>query len=210
MDATNWLTWFRGWLTKHPLKEPPETLQHRYTEEVMRRIQLAEAPAPVYRWVPRPRVAFALATATACALTLVVWMQRPSTPGRVVQQEPAQPVEVAVQPELLSPVEEPTQVAQQIEQEWDALSELGEAADVEDLLELSDADLEEDLQRLDELSLLASAPPEEDLEQILQLLGEFDALDEPFLSGEDELSEEELLEELQELDESALLEQASS
>ena len=89
MTLQDWQQWLREWLTRHPMKEPPATVQQRYTEDVMRRIRALEEPAPVFRWVPRPRLIFALATATVCALALLVVV--PRHPTEVAQQPSSVP-----------------------------------------------------------------------------------------------------------------------
>ena len=208
MDPDTWLTWFREWLAKHPVKEPPETLRHGYTEEVMRRIRLTDAPAPIYRWAPRPRVAWALATATVCALTIVVWVNRPSRPQLARQDVvPPHPVELAQQPQ-------PTPLDPELERDLDLLAELEEPVALDELIELTDADVEAELESLDALTLLAESSPESDdaawIAETLQQLEELGELNASVL--EDELSDEELLEELDELEqlESASVEQATS
>lgn len=89
MNAQDWQQWLREWLARHPVKEPPSTVQQRYTEDVMRRIRALEEPAPVFRWVPRPRLTFALATAAVCALALLVVVPRHRT--EVAQQPSGAP-----------------------------------------------------------------------------------------------------------------------
>ena len=81
--ATDVMAWFTQWLTRHPLKTPPGSMQEAYTREVMTRVTDA-TPAPVVRWVPRPRLAFAVGTALACGLAVMAWF--PREPVRVAER----------------------------------------------------------------------------------------------------------------------------
>lgn len=172
MTSGDFLSWLKNWLTRHPLKAPLESLQASYIEEVMTRIRATQAPAPAFRWVPRPQVAFALGTAFACALALLVVMHRA-----------------------------PTRIAQQIEREWQLLSEVGE-----DSLELAPGDLDEEIQLVDQLTLAQGQPALDDeawVEQTLQLLERLES-DEPLPASQDAIPAWDWLDELQWLDESEL------
>ena len=72
MNTEQWTKWFRGWLEEHPLKAQPQFLRARFVEDVMYRIRNARAPAPAFRWFPRPRFAFTLGTAAVCAVLVAV------------------------------------------------------------------------------------------------------------------------------------------
>jgi len=80
-------TWFKTWLSRHPLKAPSEADRAAYTAQVMMRVR-GEAPAPAYaRAVSQrpawswPRLTLAFATATAVAVALVTLnVQRVSGP----------------------------------------------------------------------------------------------------------------------------------
>lgn len=109
MTTADFLSWLKDWFSRHPLKAPAESLQASYREEVMARIRTAQAPAPAFQWLPRPRLAFALGTAVACLLALVVLTPHPST-----------------------------QLTQEVEQAWQLLSELGEDTLTLDLSDLDE------------------------------------------------------------------------
>ena len=78
MNTEQWTKWLRGWLERHPLKEPPRSLQTHFVEEVMTRIRSAQTPAPVFRWVPQPRFGLALGTAAVCGVLMAVLVGRSS------------------------------------------------------------------------------------------------------------------------------------
>ena len=71
MKDAQFLTWLKDWLARHPLRAPSESMQASYTREVMERIKEEVAPAPVLRWIPRPRLALSFAAVAAC---FVVWI----------------------------------------------------------------------------------------------------------------------------------------
>ena len=170
MNTVDVVAWLKEWLIHHPLRSPSEGVQASYTAEVMARIKTSEAPAPAWRWRPRPRVAFALGTAAVCGLTALMVVHRA-----------------------------PTQLAQQVEQSWQLLSELGEW----DALPIGD--LDEEVRTVDHLMMLAESQPASDdeawIEQTIELLN---TLDEPSAVPAEPQSLEELLQELESLDESEL------
>ena len=77
MTRSEWMSWLTGWLKQHPVRELPEARARAYSAEVMRRIRLAEPPAPQFRLTVRPRLSWALATVAACALALLVMPRMP-------------------------------------------------------------------------------------------------------------------------------------
>lgn len=173
-----WTANLQRWLARHPLKNPPAGVQADYTREVMRRIRLAEAPAPVYRWAPqrvwRPRMVFAMATVAACALVAIVMI-----PGRQAQ------------------------VARQVERDVTVLASLEDA--VTDVVPPSDDEIAEELAMLDELMMLAQQTPAADdeawIEQTLKIFEQLDngaPLDD--LLPDSAESDEELLEQLEQLE----------
>jgi len=104
MDRKRFLSWLTGWISKNPLRNPPQTSKASYTDEVMRKIQAQDAPAPlVVRWIPAPRLAWSTGMVAA---SLVVWFMigTPFAPGispEGIQQE------LAVLIELDEPVDLP-------------------------------------------------------------------------------------------------------
>ena len=180
MTPEQWTANVQRWLARHPLKSPPAAFQADYAREVMRRIKLAEAPAPVYRWVPQrvwqPRFVFAMATIAACALVAVVMI-----PKRQAQLANTQ-----------------------MEREAIVLASMGDAAS--DVVPQSDEELADEVAMLDDLMTLAkNTPASDDQAWIEQTLKVFEQLDngaplDDVLPDNAGASEEELLDELQQLD----------
>lgn len=167
-------TWFRRWLSRHPLKEPPAASRAGYTAEVMRRVRALEAPAPMPArpWLAWPRLALVPLAAAAAVLLVVGRLRQPSGPlgGQL-----------AADAEVLTALGQPL------------LPDPGSAGDLEELaheLDLADA------------LVLAEAPPgdEEWFEQTFQLLEELD--EEPSESPSGTAVPDEWLDELELLDES--------
>lgn len=98
MNGPDWMTWFRGWLARHPLKHPPMEDAQAYTEEVMTQIRVVSHPHPVRSWrLVIPRLAWA-AGALAMGVVIVNLVQRPA----------------------------PTRLAREVERDWTLLAQLGE------------------------------------------------------------------------------------
>ena len=136
-------SWFRAWLTRHPLKEPPalDLDRSRYTAEVMARVKAHGQTVwvPARRWTVFPRAAFAMAT-VAASITVVFgltrWHLRP-------------PVE-----RLAETITD----EQWIEQTLQVLEQLDEGIPPEDAVEgTSDDEWFEELQILDDLELSAAS-----------------------------------------------------
>lgn len=74
MKKSDWQNWLEIWFQRHPLKEPPESAQGNYAEEVMVRIRRLEEPSRrgVLAWLPRPAPTLAWNGALAAALAIVV------------------------------------------------------------------------------------------------------------------------------------------
>lgn len=86
MDFTQWQNWLRGWLTRHPVKEPPENLQRDYVHQVMAKIpqkSLSEARRFVFPRVTIPRLTFGLGTAAACAVVALFFLK--VSPGHIAE-----------------------------------------------------------------------------------------------------------------------------
>jgi len=168
MKSTDFLARLNAWLTRHPLKTPSESFRASYVEEVMARIRTTPRPSPVL-WFPRSRLALALGTAFAGVLAFAVLMNRA-----------------------------PSQMARQVEQDWQVLATVGE------LPELPLGDLTEEMQAIDQM-MLAQAEPALDeeawIDETLELLNDLD--EEPEVSSDEEVLEE-WLRELEVLDEEEL------
>ena len=171
-------TWFRRWLSRHPLKAPPTADQQQYTTEVMARIKTLEQPVPKPivlrpRWV-WPRLA--LVASTVAIVALVV--------GRA-EQTPEQP-----------------QVVQQVEYDTQLPAALDEAI----VLESSDGAIEQlaqELESYDTLLLAQSGGNDAGwLEQTLELLDQLDEDIPEDATGDS--SDEDWLRELEFLDDSDL------
>ena len=186
MTPSRWAEWLKTWLEQHPLKEPPESFQQGYAQDVMRRIRLTQPPTTVSRWVARPRAALALGVAAAFALLLAIQVGR--APRQLVQASgPQGAVGVSVAP---APVATP------LDQAWELLAAFNADAELADLV--APAGTASDLE--DELIQLAEELPDdrdqvwiEDTYELLQELGEAPGDVAPL---EQELSEEELLDEM--------------
>ncbi len=103
MKPADWDSWLRGWLSRHPLKNPPAHLLERFSEEVLARIRPREAPAPLFRprWTLQPRWGLAWSGALAAALLLVVAGLRPTgIPPGIVGPESEILMEVSLLEEL--------------------------------------------------------------------------------------------------------------
>ena len=88
MTRTEWMGWLSDWLKRHPVREPSEEDSRAFTDAVMRRIRLAQAPSPQLRWRWQPRWAWALVPAAACAVALAVGLSRaPTQLARHIEQE---------------------------------------------------------------------------------------------------------------------------
>jgi len=125
MTPENWLTWFRDWLARHPLRQPPEFLGRNYTTEVLIRIkQSRPSPSSAFRWFSLPRFSFALGTVMACVLGVLVLLNSSDRSD--------------------TDVNETLELLEQVEPS--GLLSLGEDS-------ISDEDLLEDLQTLDETGL---------------------------------------------------------
>ncbi len=72
MNTLNWTVWFKSWLARHPLKEPPQFLGRDYTREVLYRIKGTRVPSHAFRWFAFPRFSFTLGTVAACTLLVMV------------------------------------------------------------------------------------------------------------------------------------------
>lgn len=176
MDFTGWLT---TWLTRHPLKAPPELGQARYTAEVMAKIKAmapARSPVGMSQWLSWPRLALAGVGAAGVLMLLVVNASRSS-------QVPL--------------AERLTQAAQTLAEVDEPLPELMNGQAV--------TELAQDLEAEDHQLILAESSASQEqqwLDQTLELLDQLDEdvpgvnSDEP--SGNDE---EEWLKELDTLDE---------
>ena len=172
MDVT---TWFRRWLSGHPLKEPPASSRAAYTAEVMQRVRALRAPSPMpaLPWLAWPRLALVPLAAAAVVLLVV---------ARVRQPEGSLAGQVAADADLLTALGQPL---------------LSEPASGNGLQELA-----QELELADAL-VLAEAPPDDEawLEQTLQLLEQLE--DTPAGDAESGTSsDEEWLDELELLDES--------
>jgi len=173
-------TWFRRWLSTHPLKEPPAHGRSAYTADVMAKVKALGRPAPslapVRIMFPWPRLALAMATA-AVGVTVVFVALHAQT----------------------------SYLAQQITRDAHVLAELDEPGSEP----APDGDVEalaDELQMTDTFLLAESLPSDEQwVEQTLQLLeeaGDDAAEDAPGDASHN--SEDEWLQELQQLDESDL------
>ena len=129
MNDTAWLNWFRSWSLQHPLRNPPDLLQSNYTEKVMSRIQTQpeRLPFPHLERFLKPRFSFALG-AVAASLLLVLFLHRTPTFNSTVD----------------------------IEQTLDLLEQAGPKDLTVGEESLSDQDLLEELQQLDETELAVS------------------------------------------------------
>ena len=82
------LSWWQGWLTRHPLKSPQRLDRSAYTAQVMARVRQearsASSASGVRSWVFWPRLGLALATAAAGMV--VVLHQGQLTGGRLARQ----------------------------------------------------------------------------------------------------------------------------
>ncbi len=122
--------------------------------------------APTPAWRWQPQLAMTWATALACLLAVVVVMKRT-----------------------------PTQLASEVEHEWQLLAEVGEGH------ELSSSNLDDDVQMMDRLMLAEASPSEEDeawIRQTLELLNDVD--EQPDAASADQENPEEWLKDLELLD----------
>ena len=89
----DFLTWFRAWLTQHPLKPPGASAQSQYTAEVMRNVRALEEPAAAPRRLVRPVwrgwVALTAGLATVSAGLIAVLMLTPGSRLELAQVPPA-------------------------------------------------------------------------------------------------------------------------
>ena len=181
MDFTQWLT---AWLSRHPLKSPPDGDRSRFTAEVMARVRSEAGPRPASSWsgllaAGWPRLAFALAA--AAAVLVAVNVRRPAD-GRLVAE---------------------------MAQGTDLLAELGEP--LENVLPADAEELAEDLEREDVI-VLAEAPPDTDeaawIADSMKVLDEIDdALPEDGTAGGTG-NDDQWLEELEMFDQSELAAQS--
>lgn len=170
-------TWLRGWLARHPLKEPTDLDRAQYTAEVMARVRsLARpvtAPTPASRrtWWLRP----VLVTVTAAAAVVLVVRMLDQAPQHVARED--QQIPWLSEEGRVPLVAKPAQGAEEI---------AGDAAGVNELM-------------------LAEEHSEDAvwLEETLKLLEEFD--EELPEDSFDEGSDNDWLDELEMLDEDALL-----
>ena len=96
MKTQDFLFWLKGWMARHPLNTPPESLQTSYIEEVMARVRAISARSLGWQWVLVPRPVLAVSTALAAVLVVVLLANRA-----------------------------PNQLAQRVEHDGQLLSELG-------------------------------------------------------------------------------------
>ena len=170
-------TWFRRWLSTHPLREPLQLDRAHYTAEVMQRVKGAPEPAPIYvvRWTTWPRLALATAAVAAVALLVV---------GRVGER----PVQMATTVEddlnLLAALDEPALVEGVDAEDLEALAQELETNDVLLLAEAQPSDE----QWLDETLLLLDQVDEDVPEDAVGDGADDQWLDELQLLDEQELS----------------------
>jgi hypothetical protein len=176
-------TWFRAWMTRHPLKGPSHQEQVGYTAEVMATVKLlAATPHMVHEttrhhlaWWSWPRLALAL-TAAVGAVTFIIGTQ--IAPRQFAKRATRDAL-------LLAALEDPAEVSPAID-------------DVEALAD----ELE-----LTERFLLAESAGEDEqwLEETLQLLQELDdefSSDPALKDSPDAADPDEWFDELRDLDES--------
>ena len=177
----DFLSWWQGWLTRHPLKSPQRLDRSAYTAQVMTRVrQEARSASPasgVRSWVVWPRLGLALAAAAAGMV--VVLHQEQQTGGRLARQ-------IERDTALLAAVEEP-------------LTEPVATGDPEELAEEL---------ALVETFTLAEAPQSDEawIQDTVQLLNQLDEELPADAAGEDTTgsSDDDWMQELQTLDESDL------
>ena len=170
MKTIEFLDWLKDWITRHPLQTPPESLRASYTEAVMRRVRAPQALTPAWRWGWQPQLAMSWGTALACLLAVVVVMKRA-----------------------------PTQLASEVEHDWQLLTEVGEEHD------LSSSNLDDEVQMVDRLVLAEASPSEEDetwIRQTLELLNDVD--EQADATPEDQDNPDGWLKDLEQLDEAEL------
>lgn len=169
MNRQQWVAWLSGWLRQHPAKEPPAEQLRGYSAQVMRRIHAAEAPAPIFNVVVRPRLAWGLATVAACAVVLAVAMPRNGNRlARSVEHDWV----------ILQQLDEPVEVeleADEVEAEWQMLDQLMFA----------------------EAAPAAGTNDEAEIEHLLRVLEQVDEEGTTEALDDDYVSDEELLEELE-------------
>ena len=176
MDMTQWL---RGWLSRHPLQEPAQSIRARYTADVMSKVRAAaggQEPRSALHWLRWPQVAFAAASAVAVGLVVVALTQSPLSPSHRLVAE--------------------------IDRDARLLAELN--VPVVHVPMNSVEALSRELQDLDAIMLAESSGSEEDawLDETLQLLRELDEDVPEDATGEP--ANDRWLEELQILDETDL------
>ena len=72
MSGRSFDAWLKDWLARHPLRQPPASLERGYATEGMRRVRAAPEPAFAWRW---PRLAAACAAVAVLAAVVIL---RPS------------------------------------------------------------------------------------------------------------------------------------
>jgi len=176
----DFMRWMEAWLKRHPLKEPPASVQARYTEQVMTRVQATHRGAQKASYSLRvfwPRFALAM-TAAAAMLVLVRVTPRPS--HSIAQS-------IAEETDLLAAVTLP-------EDEMSFAAELFSETDTDGLAE--------ELRTMDLLVVAQDTRSDGWVEETLQLL---DQLEEDFPEEENGGSkDEDWLKELEMLDEADL------
>ena len=179
MDFT---TWFRAWLSRHPLRPPMAHNRQQYTVEVMARVrELSSTPAvssaplrPPFVW-GWPRLALSLATVAAGAVIAVGLTHRANE-------------------QRASHAAQDTMLLALLDQEPESL--LGDDSDV----------LASDLETVDTMTLAESIPSEDEtwLERTLEVLDQVDEDSGSHADPQDTSSSDDFIDELRLLDESEL------
>ena len=104
-------------------------MQASYTREVMERIKEEVAPAPVLRWIPRPRLALSFAAVAACFVVWIMVGPRAQT-GAIVRH-------IDEDLQILALIEEPVDLPldyEDLEEEIESMDVLvlAEASEVQD------------------------------------------------------------------------------
>ena len=153
-------SWFRRWLSRHPLKEPSDLDRAQYTTEVMDRIRALEQPVAVSApAAARRRMLWlrpALVAMTAAAAVAVVLLVRRSDQSQltVVQGLDDSQPETA---RALRLAESPSEDEQWLEETLRLLEEFDEELPEDVFEDWSDDDWLDELQMLDEYELYASS-----------------------------------------------------
>lgn len=173
------MTWLRGWLARHPLKEPDQTQRQQYTADLMKRVHALPKPArstqpagwAIRQWLTWPGFAMACATALVVivmvglrhnALQVAKQMQEEPEPSRmqVAQLPPAYvpPIAAVMKPDSVRLAEAQGDDEQWLEQTLLLLEDLNESGSAESSSsnDSSEQWLEE-LKQLDEQELVSNS-----------------------------------------------------